>query len=247
MYKAAFTRISGNVKTGPIPVTMTDKGTCPTACPLKGSGCYAESGMVNMHWQRLGRPYKGEESYGLSWSDLCDKIKGLPKGQLFRHNVAGDLPSKDSENIDSLAFAQLVNAAKGKQGFTYTHYNPLIGINATLIKAANLAGFTVNLSANNLQHVDALKALNIGPVVTILPIDAPKSQTTPAGHTVVICPAVQSDNVTCATCAICQKADRNVIIGFPVHGASKRKAGNVFNEHSSGNKFKGISVTTTKG
>lgn len=237
-YRASFTRVSSNVKTGPIPVTMADKGTCPNACPLKGSGCYAESGHVNIHWNRLGKPYKGAESYGLEWPELCDKIKGLPKSQLFRHNIAGDLPSVDSENIDSHALAMLVNASKGKQGFTYTHYNPETGINASLIQAANKAGFTVNLSANDLDHADKLKALNIGPVVTILPIDAPKSQQTPAGNTVVICPAMQSDSVTCATCAVCQKSDRNVIIGFPAHGSAKRKAENA---------FKGIAVKTIKG
>lgn len=232
-YRTSFTRASANVKTGPIPVTMTDKATCPNACPLKQNGCYAESGHVNVHWNRLGKPYKDSQSYGLAWWELCHKIKTLPKGQLFRHNVAGDLPSIDAANIDSHALAMLVNASMGKQGFTYTHYNPLIGINQSLIKAANNAGFTVNLSANTLEHADELKALDIGPVVCILPINADKVTQTPAGNTVVVCPAVQSENVTCATCAICAKPDRQVIIGFPVHGISKRKAESV---------FKGISI-----
>jgi hypothetical protein len=232
-YRASFTRVSANVKTGPIPVTMTDKTTCPNVCPLKGSGCYAESGNVNIHWQRLGNPYKGNPAYGLTWGELCDKIKALPKGQLWRHNVAGDLPSLDAVNIDPHALALLVNASKGKQGFTYTHHDPHIGINKSLIQAANNAGFTVNLSANNLEHADQLKALNIGPVVCILPIDADKVTQTPAGNTVVICPAVQSDSVTCASCGICAKPDRRVIIGFPAHGTSKRKAESV---------FKGISI-----
>lgn len=229
-YRASFTAISHNSKTGPIPVTMTEKSTCPNACPLKSNGCYAESGHVNIHWNRLGKPNKSKQGaiYGKTWEELCEAVKGLPKGQLWRHNVAGDLPSLDAENIDSHALAMLVNANKGKQGFTYTHHNPGIGINASLIQAANNAGFTVNLSANNLEHADELKALNIGPVVSILPIDAPKSQQTPAGNTVVICPAVQSDSVTCATCGICQKANRNVIIGFPAHGIAKRKAESVF-------------------
>jgi hypothetical protein len=227
-YRTSFTRISHNVKTGPIPVTMTDKSTCPNACPLKGSGCYAELGNVNIHWNRLGKPYKQATSYGLDWQTLCDNVKALPKGQLWRHSVAGDLPTLDADNIDSLALAMLVNANKGKKGFTYTHHNPETGNNAELIKAANKDGFTVNLSANTLQHADKLKALNIGPVVCILPIDAAQTTITPAGNSVVICPAVQSDNVNCASCGICQKADRKVIIGFPVHGTSKRKAESVF-------------------
>lgn len=232
-YRASFTRVSSNSKTGPIPVTMTEKSTCPNACPLKSNGCYAESGHVNIHWQRLGKPYKDSAAHGLEWSELCDNIKSLPKGQLWRMNVAGDLPSIDAVNIDSHALAMLVNANKGKQGFTYTHYDPSIGINAPLIKAANNAGFTVNLSANNLQHADELKALNIGPVVTILPEDTEKVTITPAGNQVVICPAVQNDNITCAVCGVCAVSTRRTIIGFPVHGTAKRKAENV---------FKGISI-----
>ena len=238
-YRASFTRVSHNSKTGPIPVTMTEKSTCPKACPLKSSGCYAESSYVNIHWSKIGKPKQSkapakpqngptDDVHGLPWATLCDSIKKLPKGQLWRHNVAGDLPSTDAVNIDSHALAMLVNANKGKQGFTYTHYDPSIGINASLINAANNAGFTVNLSANNLEHADKLKSLNIGPVVTILPIDADKVTQTPADNTVVICPAVQSDNVTCASCGICQKADRKVIIGFPAHGVGKRKAESIF-------------------
>lgn len=221
-YRASLTRISMNSKTGPIPVSMTEKKTCPNACPLKKNGCYAESGHVNIHWIKLSKGETGKE-----WENFCADVAKLPKGQLWRHNSGGDLPG-DAENIDSHALAQIVNANKGKAGFTYTHYSPDIGINATLIKSANQAGFTINLSANNLEHADKLQALDIGPVVTILPIDAPKSQQTPSGNTVVVCPAVQSESVTCATCGICQKVDRNVIIGFPAHGISKKKAQAVF-------------------
>jgi hypothetical protein len=166
--------------------------------------------------------------HGISWAELCDKIKALPMGQLWRHNVAGDLPSVDGVHIDPLAFQALIDANQGKRGFTYTHYNPDTGINASIIKAANNAGFTVNLSANNLEHADKLKALDIGPVVTILPEDAEKVTITPAGNQVVICPAVQNENITCAVCGVCAVSTRRTIIGFPVHGTSKKKAHKVF-------------------
>ena len=79
--------VSGNAKTGPIPVTTSSKNTCPDSCQLKGNGCYAESGRVNMHWQKVS---KGER--GLSFDDALDSIKALPSGSLVRHNQAGDLP-----------------------------------------------------------------------------------------------------------------------------------------------------------
>ncbi|WP_418224539.1 DUF7227 family protein [Bradyrhizobium diazoefficiens] len=40
-----------------------------------------------------------------------------------------------------------------------------------------------------------------------------------------MCPAITHENVTCASCALCQR-QRSAIIGFPAHGPAKgRKTG----------------------
>jgi hypothetical protein len=216
----AFTLKSANVKTGPIPTSVTSANSCPTSCPFMGSGCYAESGPLAIHWAKTST---GER--GMSWVDFCGTVEALPVGQLWRHNVAGDLPG-DNEDINPVLLGELVHANIGKRGFTYTHKtnNPA---NYQWIKAANQWGFTVNLSANNLEHADQLAGLNIGPVVTVLPIDAPRTTTTPAGRTVVTCPATYRDDIACNTCQLCQR-QRETIVGFPVHGTSKAKAQKVF-------------------
>lgn len=218
-----FTRISRNSKTGLIPTTMTSSETCPTGCPLQGNnGCYAGLGMVGLHWRQTD---KGDNV--TDWAGLCEQVKALPKGQLWRHNVAGDLPH-NNQLIDLGLLGGLINANKGKQGFTYTHHDMTINGNAQAVRAANNAGFTINLSANNLEHADTLKALDCGPVVTIVPEDYPKTGTTPAGHAVVTCPATYQKDVTCVTCGICAVATRKAIIAFPVHGSGKKKAHKVF-------------------
>src|SRR5262249_37642211 len=60
------------------------------------------------------------------------------------------------------------------------------------IAAANRAGFTINLSANNPAHADQLAELDIAPVVTVLPasVDGAVTKTvkTPAGRTITVCP-----------------------------------------------------------
>jgi hypothetical protein len=96
--------------------------------------------------------------------------------------------------------------------------------NAALVKKANANGFTINLSANNLDHADALANLDVGPVVTILPTNARGPITTPQGRRVVVCPAVTNEATSCATCQLCQREDRKTIVGFPAHGVHKRKA-----------------------
>lgn len=214
---------SSNEKTGPIPVSTSSHKQCSSSCPFFGQGCYAESGPLAIHWKAVT-----EQGRGDTWGNFVAKIASLPKGQIWRHNQAGDLAGLNHK-IDSKALEQLTQANNGKRGFTYTH-KPVIGTDTTAtanreaIKAANANGFTINLSANNLSHADTLAGLNIGPVVVVLPIDAKANTLTPMGRKVVVCPATQKENVSCATCGLCQKVNRSVIIGFPAHGSGKKKA-----------------------
>lgn len=229
----AFTRISMNSKTGPMPVTYTSADSCPDACPFKSNGCYADGGPIKIHWRKVT---EGER--GMNFDEFCGEIKQLPKNQLFRHNAAGDLQGKNNV-IDFPALKKLVKANKGKRGFTYTHKPVLIEDvtdshlttrekwqvvfnNRNAIKFANDNGFTVNLSGNNLSHADKLKALNIAPVVSVVPIDQ-KTTKTDDGNKAVVCPAISKDNVSCVTCGLCQVGKRGAIVAFPAHGFAKNK------------------------
>ena len=225
-YNVAFTRFSRNAKTGPIPVSTTTFETCPDICPLRDNGCYGNGGPLGMFWAKVTN---GSASIG--WETFLKSVAKLPKATMWRHNQAGDLPSQDKVNIDTLALSQLVNANKGKKGFTYAHYDILDNDhNKQAIKQANEAGFRINLSANNLEHADRLYDTGIAPVVTILPESAKPSDNieTPLGRKVVICPATYRDDITCMSCGICSK-ERKAIIGFPAHGVQKRKANIVAN------------------
>jgi hypothetical protein len=118
----------------------------------------------------------------------------------------------------------LVAANAGRKGFTYTHKPMATPEAREAVRAANAGGFTVNLSADTLAQADALAAHGIGPVVVVLPSDATQGTLTPEGRKVVVCPATQRDDVTCATCTACANSRRSVIIGFPAHGASAKRA-----------------------
>lgn len=217
----ALTLKSANVKTGPIPVSITGADSCPPSCPFSGGGCYAKGGPLAIHWRKVTQGDRG-----MPWGDFCESIGALPNGQLWRHNAAGDLIGA-GESIDPVALGQLVAANQGKKGFTYTHKTNHAD-NFQWIKAANDWGFTVNMSANSLDHADQLADTGAGPVVTVLPIDAPPKQTTPKGRTVVTCPATYRENVSCATCQLCAVSDRTTIVGFPAHGNAKAKVQTVF-------------------
>jgi hypothetical protein len=221
MINVALTLKSANVKTGPIPVSITGADSCPDSCPFSGGGCYAKGGPLAIHWRKVST---GER--GLAWGDFLGAIKNLSAGQLWRHNAAGDLLGA-GETIDPVALGELVAANQGKCGFTYTHKTNHAD-NFKWIRAANAWGFTVNLSANDLHHADQLADQKAGPVVTVLPIDGPTKQTTPKGRMVITCPATYRENVNCETCKLCAVSDRQTIIGFPAHGNARAKVQKVF-------------------
>ena len=217
-----FVKKSANAKIGRIPCTTSGRDTCPPTCPLINNGCYASSGFhTRLNWDKVT---SGER--GGSLAQLCETVAALPDGQLWRHNVAGDLPHKDGF-IDYAAVKALADANKGKRGFTYTHHLMTRHINRDAVEAANMKGFTINLSGDNIHKADKLAALNIAPVVAIVAPDQLTNFTSAAGNKVVICPAVTRDDVTCETCKMCAIPTRKTIIAFPAHGTGKAKITNL--------------------
>jgi len=207
---------SSNSKVGPIPVTTTEEASCPSTCPLKNAGCYAKAGPLALHWRKV-------PDRGMEWNKFCEAVKSFPPNQFWRHNQAGDLPHTEGV-INVCDLSDLVIANMGKRGYTYTHHDITNEWNVAQIKAANLSGFTINLSADNIAEADKMKALNIGPVCVVLPSDCGTAPIiTPANNRIIICPSYK-EGVTCESCKLCQKSNRIVIIGFPAHGTQKKKA-----------------------
>jgi len=180
------------------------------------NGCYASAGFhTNLHWNKVTSGERGTPLAG-----LCETIRKLPEGQVWRHNVAGDLMG-DRETIDAPALWSLAHANTGRRGFTYTHYKPE-GANLEAIEGANRAGFTVNISANSPSEAVAIQSRTTAPVVTIVPSDY--WTTSNKVGDIVRCPAEYKDDVTCASCQLCQRAERAVIVGFTVHGTQAEQA-----------------------
>lgn len=237
-----FTRVSRNAKTGPVPTTMTEQKSCPTSCPFKADKmCYPYFSPLGFMWEALdnGGFYPGStrrSSTPISWDELCRQVQKLPKGQIWRHNTAGDLPGVDNV-IDTQKLNSLVLANKGRKGFTYTHkpvgYRGQALVNARAIYASNRQGFRINLSADSLKEADELSDLNIAPVVVVIPSDSPRKLYTPKGRIVIGCPAEQKDEdgnpkIQCDRCQLCSK-ERKVIVGFHSHGHSFKKVNAVLN------------------
>lgn len=217
----SFIRFSTNSKTGPMPVTRTDKTSCPDACPLKNNGCYAGAGHSNIHWSKL-------DNSGLKLAELVAKIKQLPIGTIWRHNEAGDLShTGDFKTICKDTLTKIVKANSKKNGFTYTHY-ALTPENIDSLQYANKNGFTVNVSANNAEELDYAVSNGL-PSVMIVDENTPNKFTTNGGNKVIICPNQLKDKITCSECGLCQKRDRKFSIAFIVHGIGKKKVKKALN------------------
>jgi hypothetical protein len=214
--QVSLTAVSSNIKTGPIPTSTTERASCPTTCAFYDKGCYAKSGPQAIHWRKVSNAERG-----VSWAEFTKLIRKIAKGQLWRHNVAGDLPHNDG-NIDYLQLRQLIDANKGKKGYTYTHHI-LNDHNVIAVQNSNALGFTVNASCESVDEADRVMTEYGIPAVAVVNSEkTDRFYKTANGRKVITCPATIHENVTCATCGLCQVADRDYILAFPAHGNAKK-------------------------
>ena len=129
-----------------------------------------------------------------------------------------------AELVDEDLVLQLAAANVGRLGYTYTHHSPYPPHNREVFRAANRLGFTINLSANNLEEADRYADLGCAPVVVTVPKDHPKVSYTEAGRKVVVCPAQTMDDMSCDRCAhkMCANPSRTIIVGFRAHGVKAK-------------------------
>lgn len=212
---------SGNAKTGPMAVSTSSKATCAPSCPFlpqNGGGCYAQSGPLNLHWLKVTSGERGE-----LFATFLERLRSLPQGAAFRHNQGGDLPHTNGR-ISRVFIRRIVAAVSHLKAYTYTHHSLSLGENLPLLRYANRNGFTVNVSTESEAAADSAIAAGL-PAVLVVPSDENRvTWHTPAGNTVLVCPAQRSDTTTCSDCMLCHKRGKRVVIGFLAHGTGKRKA-----------------------
>jgi hypothetical protein len=98
-----------------------------------------------------------------------------------------------------------------------------LGENLALLRYANRQGLTVNVSTESEASADEAIASGLPAVMAVRSDEQRDRWQTPAGHAVLVCPA-QTGDTDCATCQLCQRRSKRLIIAFRAHGVSKRKA-----------------------
>lgn len=234
--RVRLNRISANRKTGPIPVTMSSSSTCPPTCGFFGAGCYAEFGPMRNDWSRT-------PEQGLTWEAFCTEISKLPEGAIWRHAQAGDLPGKGLRlDVPALRLLVAANAVAHARGFTYTHKPLDRPEEIQAVRQANQYGFTVNLSADSLEHADELLSLDAGPVVAVIESSSTALQKTPGGATVVHCP-YETHEIQCVQCKLCAVPTRKSVVVFRAHGQMREVVDDVVSTDRLVRKLKTVELT----
>lgn len=211
---------SSNAKTGPIAVTTSSADTCPITCPFNnGGGCYAASGPLKLHWDKVTAGQRGGDWLALQDSIVAAKLK---PGSLLRHNQAGDLPHEGGIlNWTVIQYLYTIFTAAKLRAFTYTHHRQT-EYNLQVVADCNAAGFTVNLSCDNESRAAEMHRAGY-PSVCVTPKDDERRSWQVDGVKFQTCPAQLKDGVTCQTCQLCSVADRPVVLAFRAHGSGARK------------------------
>ena len=138
-------------------------------------------------------------------------------------------PYQSTEVIDQEYFKALLGAVpKRGQAYTYTHFAPKLWA-AKWHKHRKSYARTTVMNASCDTHLEVEAALKLGvPAVIALPPDQVSKVFRVNGTRYVQCPATYRD-LTCEDCGggkpLCAREERDYVVVFPAHGASKAKVG----------------------
>src|SRR5579871_155626 len=109
---------TANGKTGLVSATYASQASCPSDCPLRGGGCYAETAWVGVHTRRLNRsPVKDPAAVAEAEAEAIDALTG---DRHLRLHVVGDCPTPAAARAVSAAARRYARRG-GRKVWTYTH------------------------------------------------------------------------------------------------------------------------------
>ena len=216
MTKVATTVIavenSGNSKLGVLSATYASQASCPASCPLRGSGCYAEGGLMAIHTRRVN---KAESTSIEVARDEATAIDSLTGKRPLRLHVVGDCPTDNAARLVSQA-GERYQSRHGQPVWTYTHA-------WRDVDQGSWGGVSVLASCETPQEVKRATAKGYATAMIVQGHESPKAYTH-NGVKAIPCQA-QTRGATCNECKLCWR-DNNLrkggyTITFATHGTRK--------------------------
>lgn len=198
------------------------KQTCPSSCPLKDEGCYAQTSFTGIVNRRNERRAKGQSPVDVARSEakaIDDSYNGgpVPQGRALRLHVAGDSRTLLGSRIINKAIGRW-KVRGGGDCWSYTHA-------WQHVPREEWTNVSMLASIQNTSEVEAARAQGYAPSIVVPEHPSEKAYKLEGSDTTFIpCPN-QTRGVGCSDCRLCFKADwlyeTNRGIAFSVHGVYK--------------------------
>jgi len=213
--------ISDNAKVGKISITAASQNSCPSTCPLRGKGCYAEVGRANLVTARLNL---SEINAPLAIARLeAEAIRKLSGRRMLRLHVVGDCYIDEGAKLLAQAAAEHT-AKKGMPVFTYTHGHET--------KRESWGGISVLRSCETFTQVKKAHKDGFAAAMVVEKHESDTAQVRD-GFTLIPCPQQTGRVKNCASCKLCSQDKKlhakKAVITFAVHGAREKVAKEVLN------------------
>jgi hypothetical protein len=200
------------------------KATCPSTCPLKDEGCYAQTSYVGMVNQRMNRRARQGSPLDVARAearalDSAYKSGQVPQGRALRLHVSGDSRSVKGTRVLNAAVARW-KARGGGDCWSYTHA-------WAHVPRSEWSNVSILASVASTSEVPKARAQGYAPAIVVSQHPSDKAFTLSGSDTTWIpCPN-QTRGVGCTDCGLCMKAnwlyETNRGIAFAVHGIYKNK------------------------
>ena len=209
---------SDNKKIGHIPAIARPQWSCPTDCPLMNMGCYGEvkPGRPSI-FDMVDASLAKAKPNRLTMRDLINRRwKKVPRA--IRIGTVGDyLTAQGLPDTEYIEETNELATAKPWVVWGYTH--------AWRRLKASVFRYVVRASVQS--RAEAEEAIAAGWRTAIVDPGPNEPDTligsTISGQKVIQCPVTTGKSASCEECRLCGR-DLPIVIAFPVHGTSKKKA-----------------------
>ena len=215
---------SKNAKVGDVAATYAPiSQTCPSTCPLKDNGCYAQSGNVGFKVRRCeeySAGMNGDTVATLEADEVCDMAPHAPQGHALRLHVSGDATTDYRARQMARGARAWIAATLGRV-WSYTH---------AWRSVRREAWGPVSILASCESLSDVILAAERGYAAALVVAEHPadgRAYRHETGVKVIPCPS-QTRDVKCTECRLCwddaMLLRQGACIAFAAHGASKKRA-----------------------
>lgn len=213
---ATAVELSRNSKIGEVSATYVSQATCPSTCPFKNSGCYAESGHVGIHTHRLNRSDMSDPVQIAQCE--ADEIRKLTGRFPLRLHVVGDCNSDVAADIVSSAASEH-QLKHGQPAWTYTH--------AHNVRRESWRDVSILRSCENLQQVKQAHEDGFAAAMVVAEFERDTAYPITEDVVGIPCPQQTGRARNCMQCRLCMQdiklhSNKRVIL-FEAHGVSRMR------------------------